>query len=97
MSGRNKADSRVFNLTLRGVSLDVTRDQAPADLSPKILIRYYGQVRRAALLHATNIRTVASRVVLITEIYIRTPFMGKWIVSGSCHFYSMPWHMHVDY
>ena len=68
MSGRNKADSRVFNLTLRGVSLDVTRDQAPADLSPKILIRYYGQVRHAALLHATNIRTVASCVVLITEI-----------------------------
>ena len=28
--------------------MDVTRDQAPADLSPKILIRYYGQVRRAA-------------------------------------------------
>ena len=52
MSGRNKADSRAMIQGvqhLRGVSVDVTRDQAPADLSPKILIRYYGQVRRAAL------------------------------------------------
>ena len=81
--------------------MDVTRDQAPADLSPKILIRYYGQVRRAAPrsytppISAQLPAAVCSCVVLST--YYKDTFYGSSLDCVTFTAYPETCMLTVDY